>query len=140
MPLPALPARLIFTASDMLVGAIAVTAAGVPVTVYHDPSLSQVSSAPAIKSQDGSNASKSYWLPAGTYSVVVTVNGVAQPAVAAVLAAGGSQTITVALPVGFYGQPPVAKPTITGSKAANTALASLITALASQGLVTDGTT
>lgn len=42
--------------------------------------------------------------------------------------------------LGFYGQTPVAKPTITGSKGGNAALASLLTALADLGLITDSTT
>jgi len=42
--------------------------------------------------------------------------------------------------VGFNGTAGVAKPDITGSKGANAALTSLLTALASQGLLTDSTT
>lgn len=42
--------------------------------------------------------------------------------------------------VGFNGTAPVAKPTVTGSRGGNAALASLLTALAAYGLVTDGTT
>ncbi|MFN0088660.1 MAG: BppU family phage baseplate upper protein [Acidimicrobiales bacterium] len=42
--------------------------------------------------------------------------------------------------VGFYGTAPVAKPTVTGSRGGNAAVASLITALASLGLLTDSTT
>jgi hypothetical protein len=38
---------------------------------------------------------------------------------------------------GFYNTAPVSKPTVTGSRGANAALASLLSALASQGLVTD---
>lgn len=42
--------------------------------------------------------------------------------------------------IGFYGKaPPVAKPTVTGSKGANAALTSLMTALVALGLVTDTT-
>jgi hypothetical protein len=41
--------------------------------------------------------------------------------------------------VGFYGTSPVPKPTVTGSREGNNALASLLTALASTGLLTDGT-
>ena len=42
---------------------------------------------------------------------------------------------------GFFGStPPAAKPTVTGSRGANAALASLLTALASYGLITDSTT
>lgn len=39
--------------------------------------------------------------------------------------------------LGFYGATPIAKPAITGSRGANDALASLLTALANLGLVTD---
>jgi hypothetical protein len=40
--------------------------------------------------------------------------------------------------LGFYGSTaPVAKQTITGSKGANAALTSLLTALANMGLITD---
>lgn len=41
--------------------------------------------------------------------------------------------------VGFYGGAGVAKPNVTGSKGANAALTSLLAALVSQGLITDGT-
>ena len=42
--------------------------------------------------------------------------------------------------VGFYTTAPIAKPTVTGSKGGNAALASLMTQLASLGLLTDSTT
>lgn len=42
--------------------------------------------------------------------------------------------------ISFYGGTPVAKPTVTGAKGGNAALGSLMTALASLGLVTDSTT
>ncbi|MFD4572112.1 hypothetical protein ACFWNK_01725 [Streptomyces sp. NPDC058417] len=42
--------------------------------------------------------------------------------------------------LGFYGATAVAKPTVSGSRGGNAALGSLISALASLGLVTDGTT
>lgn len=41
--------------------------------------------------------------------------------------------------VGFYGTAPVAKPTVSGSRGGNAALESLLTALASQGLITNST-
>lgn len=41
--------------------------------------------------------------------------------------------------VGFYGTTPVAKPTATGSRGGNAALASLLTALANLGLLVDST-
>lgn len=42
--------------------------------------------------------------------------------------------------VGFQGTSPIAKPTVSGSKGANAALGSLLTALASYGLITDSST
>lgn len=42
--------------------------------------------------------------------------------------------------VGFYGSTPAAKPTVTGSRSANAALASLLTALAGLGLLVDSST
>lgn len=42
--------------------------------------------------------------------------------------------------VGFFGTTPIAKPTVTGSRGGNAALASLLTALSNYGLVTDSTT
>jgi len=42
--------------------------------------------------------------------------------------------------VGFYNTAPIAKPTVTGSRGGNAALASLLTALANQGLITNSTT
>lgn len=41
---------------------------------------------------------------------------------------------------GFFGATPVAKPTVTGSRGGNAALASLLTALVQLGLITDSTT
>jgi hypothetical protein len=42
--------------------------------------------------------------------------------------------------VGFNGTTPIVKPTVTGSRGGNAALASLLTALAAYGLITDSTT
>lgn len=42
--------------------------------------------------------------------------------------------------IGFYNTAPAAKPTVTGSRGGNAALASLLTALANLGLITDSTT
>jgi len=41
---------------------------------------------------------------------------------------------------GFFGSAPIAKPTVTGSRGGNAALASLLTQLASLGLITDSST
>lgn len=40
---------------------------------------------------------------------------------------------------GFFSNAPVVKPTITGSRGANAALANLLTALANMGLIVDST-
>ena len=42
--------------------------------------------------------------------------------------------------IGFYGAAAVAKPSVTGSRGGNAALASLLTSLANLGLITDSTT
>jgi hypothetical protein len=47
---------------------------------------------------------------------------------------------TDATGLGFYGATPAAKPTITGSRGGNAALADLLTKLATLGLITDSTT
>jgi hypothetical protein len=41
--------------------------------------------------------------------------------------------------MGFFNTAPVAKPTVTGSRGGNAALASLLTALANLGLITNNT-
>jgi hypothetical protein len=55
-----------------------------------------------------------------------------------VIAPGGDPT-KIAGQVGFQGTNPIAKPTVTGAKGGNAALASLLTALANYGLITDST-
>jgi len=42
--------------------------------------------------------------------------------------------------IGFYGTAPIAKPTVSGSRGGNAALASLLTALANYGLIVNSTT
>lgn len=61
------------------------------------------------------------------------------------MTAGGSLAIAKDLAhrgtlVGFYNTAPAAKPTVSGSRGGNAALASLLTALAGLGLLTDSTT
>jgi len=51
-----------------------------------------------------------------------------------------SSTVAFVGNIGFYGQNPQAKPNVTGSKGGNAALASLLSALNTLGLVTDTTT
>lgn len=51
---------------------------------------------------------------------------------------GGGHTLT-GTTAGFFGAAPVTKPTVSGAKGGNAALGSLLSALASLGLITDGT-
>lgn len=53
--------------------------------------------------------------------------------------AGASKVRVNTTGLGFFGTTPAAKPTVSGSRGGNAALASLITALAALGLVTDST-
>lgn len=53
---------------------------------------------------------------------------------------GNAKFVTNDTGVGFQGSAGLAKPTITGSRAGNAALASLLAQLANYGLITDGTT
>ena len=54
---------------------------------------------------------------------------------------GGSKRLELSPSgVGFQGTAAIAKPTVTGSKGGNAALASLLTALSNYGLITDSTT
>ena len=59
---------------------------------------------------------------------------------AIVLGQSGTGGIQVNGNMGFNSTAPIAKPTVSGAKGGNAALASLLTALASYGLVTDTTT
>jgi hypothetical protein len=57
------------------------------------------------------------------------------------LRASGTTKLTIdGTGIGFYGAATAAKPTVTGSRGGNAALASLLTGLASQGLITDSST
>jgi hypothetical protein len=52
---------------------------------------------------------------------------------------GNTKIIATDVGVGFQGSSPLAKPSVSGSRGGNAALASLLTALASYGLITDAT-
>jgi hypothetical protein len=86
-----------------------------------------------VAAESGANAGSDFtfiaWNDAGTAPISVPL---------AISRATGAVTLSGAL--GVNGSAPPAKPTVTGSRAANAALASLLTALASYGLVTDSTT
>jgi len=65
----------------------------------------------------------------------LTINGTLTATGAAEL----SSTLKVVGNIGFYNTAPQAKPTITGSRDGNAAVASLLTELETLGLLTDGT-
>lgn len=70
----------------------------------------------------------------------------AQRSIYSIQQRNSTSALTMAVPVrfnstaGFNNTGPIAKPTVTGAKGSNAALASLMTALAAYGLVTDSTT
>jgi len=64
--------------------------------------------------------------------------GALQTSAIAIRRASNSVTLNASLGV-WNATPPVAKPTVTGAKGGNAALASLLTALAAYGLITDST-
>jgi hypothetical protein len=72
-----------------------------------------------------------YFQPTGL-AASLGQGGIVLPATVSVLRVNGNS--------GFNNTAPIAKPTVTGSKGANAALASLLIALASYGLVTDSST
>jgi len=71
------------------------------------------------------------------YGIYVTVGTGATNNYSLFLVDGDMRFGNSASKVGFYGTASVAKPTVTGSRGANAALASLLTALAGLGLLTD---
>jgi hypothetical protein len=86
-----------------------------------------------------SSASHSYSIAIGRNSLSTAANR------ATIGKVGGSATEVVDLQVSrgfgaFGAAPPTTKPTVTGSRNSNPALASLITAIAATGLIADGTT
>lgn len=83
---------------------------------------------------------------AGSQDLRLTVNGVdrlqLQATLSALVAAGASSVIlgSSANALGFFSSNGTTKVTITGSRGANAALASLLTALSGHGLIVDNTT
>jgi hypothetical protein len=77
--------------------------------------------------------------PENNYVKVQVHNGTIGARVDAITLRGDGSAM-IAGAVGFNGAIPLAKPTITGSRGGNAALADLLTQLASYGLITDSTT
>ena len=70
---------------------------------------------------------------------MVVVTGAA-PTNVSTISCQGTGGLQFTSNVSFNSATPIAKPTVSGAKASNAALASLIAALASYGLITDTTT
>ena len=77
-----------------------------------------------------------------TYGAAIA--GAGSTADVTLLGRNGNVALTVndtsGIRLGFYGTSPQGKPTVTGSRGANAALASLLTALANIGLLVDSST
>ena len=75
-------------------------------------------------------------------AAIVQANGAATDIPILIRGKGAGATIcgNAGTPVGFFGSTGGGKPTVSGSRGGNAALASLLTALASLGLITDSTT
>jgi hypothetical protein len=74
---------------------------------------------------------------AGSFLQILAVGS--DPNIGLYLAPKGSGGIMLAGAVGFQGTGPIAKPNVTGACAGNTAIKTLLIALAAYGLVTDST-
>ena len=72
----------------------------------------------------------------GTFTINNLVSGGGTPRIDI---GAGTAEIKLHGGVGFQGTNPITKPTVTGSRGGNAALASLLTALANYGLITDST-
>lgn len=100
--------------------------------------------------QSGSGNTQITGGPSGSLTHAVEVKGtyvIADGAIQTILRRGGADRITCGVDgvglsgnVGFYGAATAAKPTVTGSRGGNAALASLLTGLAALGLITDSST
>lgn len=95
----------------------------------------------------GGNFPAVFFGPTVDDTTIGRVTGTLQVTVATVLAQQWTSTLNTlnlstkfASTVGFNNTAPIAKPTVSGAKGSNAALASLMTALANYGLVIDSTT
>lgn len=86
----------------------------------------------------GCNGAGGYEILAETSSAQMTLGATGSDGIARTHIRIGGGVATTAL--GFHGVGAITKPTVTGSKGGNAALASLLTALANYGLITDSST
>jgi hypothetical protein len=95
---------------------------------------------------DFNNAGQIYCIvtgaPTGSYiptSIIIRTGKGSSPGYADAITIDSAQKVKLHGNVGFNNTSPIAKPTVTGSRGSNAALASLLTALANYGLITDST-
>jgi hypothetical protein len=88
---------------------------------------------------DPNNAGRARFFVSGT-GAGINAQASGAGSIPTALAFSGFASYTFDGTIGFNGAAAVAKPTVTGSRGGNAALASLLTALASYGLITDSTT
>ena len=86
------------------------------------------------------NASDNQLQVYGSDGAAVTIGPIGSTSIVEFYYKGVNRLRLGATGIGFNGTAPVAKPAITGSRGGNAALASLLTQLASTGLITDSTT
>lgn len=121
--------------------------AGVPLTLVQSGSsrgidLKKGTSTATFRIAGGSDDILQIGNQAGITTITLgpsAVSGTAEISLTAALATMGA-ALRVNGNVGFYNTAPIAKPAAAGSRGGNAALASLLTALANLGLITDSTT
>lgn len=129
--------------SDSTAGVVVNTGLNITVSATRSAGANDVRDTAAIFSATGgqlntairTNSGENYMNTVGGSMGVGYAFGSVLPAKLAV-----SGTFAVTGSVGFYGAAPAAKPAVTGSRGGNAALASLLTSLATLGLITDSTT
>jgi hypothetical protein len=117
--------------------AISATARGLYANGAEALVLSNPASATSHVQISGDAAGNPFILSRGA---AANINLVVRPKGTGTLVLGGGSANQLQVSdtgLGFYGTAPQAKPTITGSRGGNAALASLLTALAAQGLITN---
>lgn len=91
----------------------------------------------AVAPSYGVNAAAIY--PSGQTNADLDIKGAGTGALQIRSPSGSARITAATVGLAFFGSAPIAKPTITGSRGGNAALADLLTKLASYGLLIDGT-
>lgn len=135
--------RITITSTSMeidLMVEISPTSSGVTPNAVADTLVVEESVTPGISILFPDTGTGTLWFgsPAVASNAQITFNS--PPAVFEIVVAGQTLFGGGAATIGFYGATPISKPVVTGSKAGNAALGSLLTELANLGLLTDSST